>query len=140
MNPVNLVRYDHVVVTVGAVRAIEEQLEGGETRTVLHFHPSLAPIKVAILPLSKKLGEPAQELYRKLRRRWNSFYDASGNIGRRYRRQDEAGTPFCVTYDFDSEEDRAATVRERDSMAQERVAIDELEAYLSERLEGDPWH
>ncbi len=118
----------------------EEELEGGETRTVLHLHPSLAPIKVAILPLSKKLSEPAQEIHRSLRRRWNTFFDVSGNIGRRYRRQDEAGTPFCVTYDFDSEEDRAVTVRERDSMAQERVAIDELETYLASRLEGDPWH
>ncbi|MBW2712162.1 MAG: glycine--tRNA ligase [Deltaproteobacteria bacterium] len=117
----------------------EETIEGGETRTVMHIHPALAPIKVAVLPLSKKLSEPAQAIAKSLRKRFNTFFDASGNIGRRYRRQDEVGTPYCVTYDFDSEEDGAVTVRERDSMKQDRIPIDELGAYLRERLEADPW-
>jgi glycyl-tRNA synthetase len=112
----------------------EEELEGGEARTVLGFHPRLAPIKVAVLPLGKKLAEPARRIAAQLRRRWNVFYDDAGNIGRRYRRQDEAGTPFCVTYDFDSESDAKVTVRERDSMQQERIACDALVAYLADRL------
>jgi glycyl-tRNA synthetase len=114
----------------------EEPLEGGETRTVLRLHPRLAPIQVAVLPLSKKLAEPAERLARGLRRRWSTFYDEAGNIGRRYRRQDEAGTPFCVTWDFESETDHKVTVRERDSMSQDRVSADGLAVYLSERLEG----
>ncbi len=112
-----------------------EDLGGGETRTLLRLHSALAPIKAAVLPLSKKLAEPARELHRELRRRWNVFYDDAGNIGRRYRRQDEAGTPFCITYDFDSQEDGRVTVRERDSMAQERVALDAVAGYLRERVE-----
>jgi len=113
----------------------EERLEDGETRTVLHLHPVVAPIKVAVLPLSKKIGEPARKIAAELRRRWNVFYDESGNIGRRYRRQDEIGTPFCITYDFQSETDSQVTVRERDSMKQERVAESGLEAYIKSRLE-----
>jgi glycyl-tRNA synthetase len=113
----------------------EEELEGGESRTLLRLHPSLAPLKVAVLPLSKKLAEPARALEADLRRRMNVFYDESGNIGRRYRRQDEVGTPFCVTVDFDSADDGKVTVRERDSMRQERIAIDAVPRYLSERLE-----
>ncbi len=113
----------------------EEQLENGETRTVLHLRPVVAPIKVAVLPLSKKIGEPARKIAAELRRRWNVFYDESGNIGRRYRRQDEVGTPLCVTYDFDSQTDDRVTVRERDSMEQERVALAGLEAHIRERLE-----
>ena len=98
----------------------------------------LAPVKVAVLPLSKKpeLSGPAQELADSLRQHWNVDFDTSGAIGRRYRRQDEIGTPFCVTYDFDSLEDNAVTVRERDTMEQERVKLDELEAYLAARLIG----
>jgi glycyl-tRNA synthetase len=116
-------------------RAFEEEvLAGGETRTVLRLHPRLAPIKVAVLPLSKKLAEPARRLASALRRRWSVFYDDAGNIGRRYRRQDEAGTPFCVTVDFDSEADGKATVRERDSMQQERIPIEAVAAYLADRL------
>jgi glycyl-tRNA synthetase len=95
----------------------------------------LAPIKAAVLPLSKKLGEPARELAASLRRRMNIFYDDSGNIGRRYRRQDEAGTPYCVTYDFDSVEDGKVTVRERDSMSQDRIATDDVASYLAQRVE-----
>jgi len=113
-----------------------EELEGGETRTVLRFHPALAPLKAAVLPLSKKLAEPARALHAELRRHWNVFYDDSGNIGRRYRRQDEAGTPFCLTYDFDSEDDGCVTVRDRDAMSQDRVAIADVVAWLRERLES----
>jgi glycyl-tRNA synthetase len=112
-----------------------EELEGGQTRCVLRLHPAVAPIKAAVLPLSKKLAEPARALYEQLRRRWNVFYDDSGNIGRRYRRQDEAGTPFCLTYDFESPDDGRVTVRERDAMSQDRVPVDGLVAWLCERLE-----
>ncbi len=115
----------------------EEALENGETRSVLRLHPRVAPIKAAILPLSKKLAEGARKIDQDLRRHWNVFYDASGNIGRRYRRQDEIGTPLCVTYDFDSETDGKVTVRERDSMNQERISCDALVAYLRERLEPE---
>jgi glycyl-tRNA synthetase len=111
----------------------EETLENGETRTVLRLHPALAPIKAAVLPLSKKLADPATALTVELRRHFNVFYDDAGNIGRRYRRQDEAGTPFCVTYDFDSVDDQKVTVRDRDSMGQERIAIDEVVSYLADR-------
>jgi glycyl-tRNA synthetase len=104
--------------------------------TVMRFHPALAPLKAAVLPLSKKLAEPARKLHADLRSSWNVFYDDSGNIGRRYRRQDEAGTPFCVTYDFDSQEDGKVTVRERDSMSQDRISIDAVAGYLRERLES----
>jgi glycyl-tRNA synthetase len=116
----------------------EEDLGDGETRTVMHFAPHIAPLKVAVLPLSKKLGEPARELERELRRHWNSSYDESGNIGRRYRRQDEAGTPFCVTYDFESADDGRVTLRERDSMEQERIPIEQVVRSLRDRLETTP--
>jgi glycyl-tRNA synthetase len=115
-----------------------EALENGETRTVLGLDPRLAPIQVAVLPLSKKLAEPARRILADLRRAWNAFYDESGNIGRRYRRQDEVGTPFCVTYDFDSEQDGKVTVRERDSMRQDRIATGTVAAYVRERLEVQP--
>ncbi len=113
----------------------EEALEAGETRTVMRLHPALAPLKAAILPLSKKLAEPAQALATELRAQLNVFYDDAGNIGRRYRRQDEAGTPFCITYDFDSENDSKVTVRERDSMAQERIALDAVLDYVKRKTE-----
>ena len=105
-----------------------------DVRTVLHLHPALAPIKAAVLPLSKKLGEHCEGLYQQLSSHFMCAYDDSGAIGRRYRRQDEIGTPFCITFDFDSLEDQAVTVRDRDSMAQERVKIDELAGYLTEKL------
>jgi glycyl-tRNA synthetase len=114
-----------------------ETLEGGEERIVMGFHPVLAPIKVAILPLSKKLAEPARAIQKDLQRHFNVFYDDAGNIGRRYRRQDEIGTPFCVTYDFDSNDDGCVTVRERDTMSQQRVAIDGLSDHLRKLLEQD---
>ncbi|HVN37594.1 MAG TPA: glycine--tRNA ligase [Myxococcota bacterium] len=113
----------------------EEALEGGETRIVMGFAPALAPLTVAVLPLSKKLAEPAEALAARLRRRWNVFYDDAGNIGRRYRRMDEAGTPWCVTVDFETANDGRVTVRERDSMAQERIAIDAVESWVAARLE-----
>ena len=113
----------------------EETLEGGDVRTVLHFHPALAPVKVAVLPLSKKLAGGASEIYTELSKHFNCEYDDSGNIGRRYRRQDEIGTPWCVTYDFDSETDGCVTVRERDSMEQERVKIEDLASYFEKKLE-----
>jgi len=111
---------------------------GTDTRVVLRLDRRLAPVKVAVLPLSKKpeLSGPAEELAAKLRQHWNVDYDTSGAIGRRYRRQDETGTPFCVTYDFDTLEDQAVTVRERDTMEQERVPLAELESYLAARLIG----
>ena len=112
-----------------------EQLGDGEGRTVMRFHPAIAPIKAAVLPLSKKLAEPAKALNAKLCGQFNTFYDDAGNIGRRYRRQDEVGTPFCVTYDFDSAEDQCVTVRDRDTMNQERVPIEGLVNYLRDRLE-----
>ena len=109
---------------------------GVDTRTVLKLHPKLAPVKAAVLPLSKKpeLAEPANRLADQLRKQWNIDYDDAGAIGRRYRRQDEIGTPFCITVDFDTLEDQAATVRDRDHMRQERVALDQIESYLHERL------
>ena len=114
----------------------EETLEDGSVRTVMHFHPKLAPIKVAILPLVKKGGlkELATEIKDDLKRHFNVFYDEKGAIGRRYRRMDEAGTPYCATIDFDTLEDNAVTVRDRDSMDQIRVPIAELQAWLAERI------
>ncbi|WP_150462169.1 glycine--tRNA ligase [Nesterenkonia ebinurensis] len=109
---------------------------GTDVRTVLKLHPKLAPVKAAVLPLSKKaeLAEPASRLADELRKHWNIDYDDAGAIGRRYRRQDEIGTPFCITFDFDTLEDQAATVRDRDQMRQERVALDQIDSYLAERL------
>ncbi len=105
-----------------------------DMRTVLRFHPAIAPVKIGILPLSKKLNEGAEKIYEQLAKKYNCEFDDRGNIGKRYRRQDEIGTPFCVTYDFESEEDHAVTVRFRDSMEQERVAIDELDAYFADKF------
>lgn len=113
----------------------EEKLENGDTRTVLHLHPALAPVKIGVLPLSKKLGDEAFKVYTKLSKYYNCEYDDRGAIGKRYRRQDEIGTPFCVTFDFDSLEDGAVTVRDRDSMEQERVAIDDLRSYFDGRFD-----
>ncbi len=109
--------------------------EKPDVRTVMHFHPALAPFKAAVLPLSKKLSEPATELFENLSKKFMVDYDEAGSIGKRYRRQDEIGTPFCVTYDFDSAEDNCVTVRDRDTMEQVRMPIAELEAYLESKLE-----
>jgi len=113
----------------------EEQLEGGDTRTVLHLHPALAPYKAAVLPLQKKLSGKAQEVYTKLSKVCMADYDEGGAIGRRYRRQDEIGTPMCVTIDFDTLEDDTVTVRDRDTMQQIRLPIAGLPAYVAEKTE-----
>ncbi len=112
----------------------EEELDGGDTRTVMHFHPAIAPVKIGVLPLSKKLNDGAEKVFEQLVKTYNCEYDDRGNIGKRYRRQDEIGTPFCITYDFESEEDGAVTVRDRDTMEQERVKIADLKAYFEEKF------
>lgn len=118
------------------VDAYDEEPDKDGTRVVLRFHPSIAPIKVAILPLSKKepLASKAHEIHHMIMNRWRSEYDETGSIGKRYRRQDEIGTPFCVTVDFDTLEDQAVTIRERDSMEQIRIPIAELESRLAEKM------
>ena len=107
----------------------------GDTRVVLHFHPALAPVKAAVLPLSKKLSDKAGEVYDMLAKYYNVEFDETGSIGKRYRRQDEIGTPYCITYDFESENDGCVTVRDRDTMEQVRLPISELRAYLDKALE-----
>jgi glycyl-tRNA synthetase len=121
------------------VDAYDEDEIGGEPRTVLRLHPQLAPVKVAVLPLVRKDGQPelAAEVYRVLRDRVQAEYDEGGAIGRRYRRQDEIGTPWAVTIDHQSLEDRTVTLRDRDSLAQERLAIDELPDEVDRRLRSD---
>jgi len=114
-----------------------DKKEGYEKRSVLKFHPKIAPIKVAVFPLQKndeKLVGCARDIYANLRTKFHTMWDQAGNIGRRYRRQDEIGTPFCVTVDFDSMEDGCVTLRDRDTMVQERVKIDELKSILAARL------
>ena len=113
----------------------EEEIAEGDVRTVLHLHPALAPYKVAVLPLSKKLSEKAEEVYSKLSKKFMCDYDEAGSIGKRYRREDEIGTPYCVTIDFDTLEDNCVTIRDRDTMEQVRVKIDELENWLEEKVE-----
>ncbi|MDL2236203.1 glycine--tRNA ligase [Christensenellaceae bacterium OttesenSCG-928-L17] len=113
----------------------EEELEGGDIRTVLRLHPALAPYKVAVLPLQKKLSEKAKDVYALLAKRFMVEYDEAGAIGRRYRRQDEIGTPLCVTVDFDTLDDNSVTVRDRDSMQQVRLPISELVAYVDEKID-----
>ena len=111
---------------------------GVDKRTVLKLDPRLAPVKAAVLPLSRNenLSPKAKDLANELRKRWNIDFDDAGAIGRRYRRQDEIGTPLCITVDFDTLDDQAVTIRERDDMSQERVSLDQVTAYLSERLNG----
>ena len=113
----------------------EEEIAEGDTRVVLHLHPALAPYKVAVLPLSKKLSEKAEEVYSQLSKKFMCEYDETGSIGKRYRRQDEIGTPFCVTIDFDTLEDDTVTIRDRDTMEQVRVKIDELETWINQKIE-----
>jgi glycyl-tRNA synthetase len=129
---------DRVTLTVMADAYREEEVEG-ETRVVLGFDPRVAPIKVGVFPLMKKDGLPevADEVYRTVRRRFNAFYDDSGAIGRRYRRMDEAGTPYCVTVDQETLAGRTVTVRDRDAMTQERVSIDRLLEYLTPKVTED---
>jgi glycyl-tRNA synthetase len=119
--------------------AYDEDVADGESRVLLRFHPSIAPMKVAVLPLSRKetLTPLAKEIYAELRQQWMTGYDEAQSIGRRYRRQDEIGTPFCVTVDFDSLEDKQVTIRERDSLRQIRVPIESLKATLQAKLDGE---
>lgn len=127
---------DRLVLAFLCAAYEEEELEGGDSRVVMHMHPALAPIKAAVLPLQKnKLGDKAREVYTMLAKKMRVEYDETGSIGKRYRRADEAGTPFCVTIDFDTLETGKVTVRDRDSMAQELVAIDDLAAWLEEKCD-----
>lgn len=112
----------------------EETDEKGDVRTVLHFHPALAPFKAAVLPLSKKLSDKATEIYSELSKDFMIDFDDAGSIGKRYRRQDEIGTPICITYDFDSVEDNCVTVRDRDTMEQKRIPVSELKAHIAEAV------
>ena len=113
----------------------EEQIDEKDTRVVLRFHPALAPVKACILPLSKKLSENAMKIFEKLSKKFPVDFDDAGSIGKRYRRQDEIGTPVCITYDFESEEDGCVTVRDRDTMEQQRISIDALEKHIEDMLE-----
>ena len=127
---------DRVVLAFLCSAYDEEVLdaEKNDVRTVMHFHPALAPVKIGVLPLSKKLNEGAEKIFEHLSKKYNCEYDDRGNIGKRYRRQDEIGTPYCVTYDFDSETDGAVTVRDRDSMEQVRIPIDQLDKYFEDKF------
>lgn len=113
----------------------EEEIAEGDTRVVLHLHPALAPYKVAVLPLSKKLSDKAEEVYEKLSKNFMCDYDVTGSIGKRYRREDEIGTPYCVTVDFDTLEDDTVTIRDRDTMEQIRLKIDEIAEWVEKKLE-----
>lgn len=145
LDPVTNEKYVPYVVeySIGADRLMlaalteaydEETLEGGDTRVVMRFHPAIAAYKVAVLPLQKNLGEKARELYRRLSKSFMCTYDEAGSIGKRYRRQDEIGTPFSVTVDFDTLENNTVTVRDRDTMQQIRLNIDELAAYVEDKI------
>ena len=112
----------------------EEEVAEGDVRTVLRLHPALAPVKVAVLPLSKKLSDDALKIYEALSKNYVCEFDETGSIGKRYRRQDEIGTPFCITFDFDSLEDDCITIRERDTMQQVRIPIKELNGYLMDKM------
>ncbi len=113
----------------------EEEIAESDTRIVLHLHPALAPYKVAVLPLSKKLSDKAEEVYKKLSKKFMCDYDETGSIGKRYRREDEIGTPYCVTVDFDTLEDESVTIRDRDTMEQIRLKIDDVANWVEEKLE-----
>ena len=112
----------------------EETLENGDTRTVMKLHPAIAPYKVAVLPLTKKQSEKAEEVYATLAKHFSVEFDVAGQIGKRYRRQDAIGTPYCVTVDFDTIEDNAVTVRDRDTMEQVRLPIDQLVDYIQDKI------
>ena len=112
----------------------EEQIGEGDTRVVLHLHPALAPFKCAVLPLSKKLSEKALELYDELAKDFAVDFDETGSIGKRYRREDEIGTPYCITYDFETENDGCVTVRDRDTMEQVRIPVSEVRGYIAEHI------
>lgn len=135
----NVIEYsigaDRLMLAIMSEAYDEETLENGETRVVMHFLPAIAPFKVAILPLQKNLGEKAKEIYGNLSKKFMCDYDEAGSIGKRYRRQDEIGTPFCVTVDFQTLEDNTVTIRDRDIMKQIRLSIDELENYIQKAIE-----
>ena len=146
LDPETNEKYTPYVVesTVGLDRAVlavlcesydEETLEDGTTREVMRFSPYLAPYKVAVLPLSKKLSEKANEVYDRLAKKFMCDYDEAGSIGKRYRREDEIGTPYCVTVDFDTLEDNTVTVRDRDTMEQIRLPISELKNWIETKTE-----
>ncbi len=126
---------DRTVLAVLCQAYDEEEVGEGDVRVVLHLNPVIAPYKAAVLPLSKKLSEGADSVYGKLSKKFMCDYDEAGSIGKRYRRQDEVGTPYCITYDFESENDSSVTVRDRDTMKQERVKIEELEQYFDGKFE-----
>lgn len=125
---------DRVVLAFLCNAYEEQEIAEGDTRTVLHLHPALAPYKVAVLPLSKKLGEKAEKIYADLAKHFMCDYDEAGSIGKRYRREDEIGTPYCVTVDFETETDGCVTVRDRDSMEQIRIKIEDVANYVEEKL------
>ena len=138
-----ITKHDDIEPSLGADRVAlaflvdaydEEELGEGDVRTVLHLHPALAPIKVAVLPLSKKLSEKALELYDELSKEFPTDFDETGSIGKRYRREDEIGTPFCITYDFETENDGCVTVRDRDTMEQVRIPLSEVKSYVAEKI------
>lgn len=135
----NVVEYsigaDRLTLAVMCEAYDEQKLDDGETRVVMHFHPALAPYKVAVLPLQKNLSEKAEEIYRELSKHFMVSYDEAGSIGKRYRRQDEIGTPMCVTIDFDTLENNTVTVRDRDTMQQIRISVDELVKYVEKQVE-----
>ncbi len=145
LDPITNERYVPYCIepSVGADRAVlaflvdaydEEEIQEGDSRTVLRFHPAIAPFKLAILPLTKKLSERATEIYHDLMKDFNVDYDEAGSIGKRYRREDEIGTPYCITVDFDTLEDNTVTVRDRDTMQQFRIKIDEIKDFIKEKI------
>ncbi|MCQ2505927.1 MAG: glycine--tRNA ligase [Lachnospiraceae bacterium] len=125
---------DRVVLAFLCAAYDEEEIAEGDVRTVMHFHPALAPVKIGVLPLSKKLTEGAEKIFDELSKSYYCEFDDRGNIGKRYRRQDEIGTPYCITYDFESETDGAVTIRDRDTMQQVRVKIEDLKEYFSDKF------
>ena len=126
---------DRTVLAVLCQAYEEEEIAEGDVRTVLHLHPAIAPYKIAILPLSKKLSDKANDLYTKLSKKFMCDYDEAGSIGKRYRRQDEVGTPYCITVDFDTLEDNTVTIRDRDTMEQIRININEIENWMKDKFE-----
>ena len=126
---------DRTVLAILCQAYEEEEIAEGDVRTVLHLHPAIAPYKMAILPLSKKLSDKANNLYTKLSKKFMCDYDEAGSIGKRYRRQDEVGTPYCITVDFDTLEDNTVTIRDRDTMEQIRININEIENWMKDKFE-----
>lgn len=126
---------DRTVLAVLCQAYEEDEIAEGDVRTVLHLHPAIAPYKMAILPLSKKLSDKANDLYTKLSKKFMCDYDEAGSIGKRYRRQDEVGTPYCITVDFDTLEDNTVTIRDRDTMEQIRININEIENWMKDKFE-----